>query len=326
MKGLLTPRLSCAAALVAALAGCSSSADSERLVGTLERDRIEIVAEASEPIVSIEVREGQHVALGDVLMRQETDVANARGAQAEAQVAQARQRLAELERGARTETIDEARARLAAAKAAAERDEKDLKRVKELIERRLVAQSQLDQATAARNASEASVREAQAGLTALLRGNRVEDVEEGRAALAAAESARRGIEITDSRLVVRATRAGVVDALPYEVGERPPTGRPVVVMLADTPAFARVYVPEPRRARIRPGMKAEISVDGVEKPLQGVVRWVAHDAAFTPYYALTQRDRSRLSFLAEIEIQDERVRDLPAGVPVEVTILGEDRG
>ncbi len=311
---------------LAMLAACSSGNDEARLVGTLERDRIEIVAEASEPIVAIEVREGQHVALGDVLLRQETEVAAARSAQASAQVAQARQRLAELEKGARTETIDEARARLAAAKATAGRDEKELTRVRELIERRLVAQSQLDQALAARNASAASVREAQASLTALVRGNRIEDVEEGRAALAASESALRAIELADARLVVRATRNGVIDALPYEIGERPPAGSPVVVMLADTPAFARIYVPEPRRARVVPGVKAQVAVDGIEEPLSGVVRWVAHDAAFTPYFALTQRDRSRLSFLAEVEIRDARARDLPSGVPVEVTLEEGDRG
>jgi HlyD family secretion protein len=313
-------------AVLAMLTGCSSDTDEARLVGTLERDRIEIVAEASEPIVTIDVREGQHVSAGDVLLRQETEVAGARSAQAKAEVAQARQRLAELEKGARTETIDEARARLAAAKAAAERDEKELTRVRELIERRLVAQSQLDQALAARTASSASVREAQASLTALVRGNRIEDVEEGRAALVATESALRGIELADARLVVRATRNGVVDALPYEVGERPPAGSPVVILLADTPAFARIYVPEPRRARVVPGVKAQVAVDGIEEPLAGVVRWVAHDAAFTPYFALTQRDRSRLSFLAEVEITDPRARDMPSGVPVEVTLLEGDRG
>jgi HlyD family secretion protein len=311
---------------LAMLTACSSGADEARLVGTLERDRIEIVAEASEPIVAIEVREGQHVTAGDVLLRQETEVAAARSAQASAEVAQARQRLTELEKGARTETIEEARARLAAAKAAAERDEKELARVRELVERRLVAQSQLDQALAARNASQASVREAQASLTALVRGNRIEDVEEGRAALTARESALRGIELADARLVVRATRDGVIDALPYEIGERPPAGSPVVVMLANTPAFARIYVPEPRRARIVPGIKAQVAVDGIEEPLSGVVRWVAHDAAFTPYFALTQRDRSRLSFLAEVEITDARARDLPSGVPVEVTLQDGDRG
>ncbi len=57
-----------------------------------------------------------------------------------------------------------------------------------------------------------------------------------------------------------------------------------------------------------------------------MVRWVAHDAAFTPYFALTQRDRSRLSFLAEVEITDARAQDLPSGVPVEVTLQDGDRG
>jgi HlyD family secretion protein len=94
----------------------------------------------------------------------------------------------------------------------------------------------------------------------------------------------------------------------------------VVVLLADTPAFARVYVPEPRRAVIKPRVQAQIFVDGVEQPLAGFVRWVASDAAFTPYFALTQRDRSRLAFLAEVEVTDPRVRELPAGVPVEVRI------
>jgi len=47
------------------------------------------------------------------------------------------------------------------------------------------------------------------------------------------------------------------------------------------------------------------------------VRWIANEAAFTPYYALTEHDRSRLSYLAEIDVVEEQGR-LPDGVPVEV--------
>jgi HlyD family secretion protein len=309
------------------LAACDGNRDAP-LVGTLERDRIEIVAEEAEPILSLEVREGDHVAKGQVLVKQETEVMAARIAQATAQLEQARQRLMELERGARKETIAEARARVNAARAAADRDEREYVRSEELVKQRLISQSQLDQARAARNASVAALREAQAALAELTNGTRVEQVDQARAAVAALESAKRELEITDSRLVLRATRAGVVDALPYKAGERPPRGTPVVVLLADTPAFARVYVPEPRRASIRPRAQAQIFVDGVEQPLNGFVRWVATEAAFTPYYALTQRDRSRLSFLAEVEVTDDRVRQLPAGVPVEVRIVGVrgDRG
>jgi len=50
------------------------------------------------------------------------------------------------------------------------------------------------------------------------------------------------------------------------------------------------------------------------------VRYVSTDAAFTPYYALNERDRSRLSFLAEVELVEQDAAALPAGMPVEVEI------
>jgi HlyD family secretion protein len=302
-----------------ALTACSRNEDAP-LVGTLERDRIEIIAEEAEPILALDVREGDHVEVGQVLVRQETEVAAARIGQANAQAEEARHKLTELERGARKEDIAAARARVNMAKAGADRDVRELARSEELVKQRLISQSQLDQARAARNTSVASAREAEAALAELLNGTRPEQIDQARAALAAAESAKRELEITDARLVLRASRSGVVEALPYKAGERPPRGTPVVVLLADTPAFARVYVPEPRRAAIKPRVPAQIFVDGVAEPLPGFVRWVASDAAFTPYYALTQRDRSRLTFLAEVEVTDPRARDLPAGVPVQVRI------
>ena len=79
----------------------ASRNDDAPLVGTLERDRIEIIAEEAEPILSLEVREGDHVEAGQVLMRQETGVAAARIAQADAQVEEARHRLDGAASGAR---------------------------------------------------------------------------------------------------------------------------------------------------------------------------------------------------------------------------------
>jgi HlyD family secretion protein len=310
-----------AAAFPLVLAGCSRHDADGPLVGTLERDRIEIVAEESEPILSLDVREGDRVTLGQVLMKQDTGVASARFAQADAQVDEAKHRLTELQTGARREDIAVARARLESAKAQAERDIREFARDEELVKQRLISQSQLDQSRAAKDASAAAEREAGAALAELLNGTRIEQLNQARATVTAAESSRRQLEITDARLVVRATRAGTIDALPYKAGERPPKGSTVAVLLADTPAFARVYVPEPMRARVTPRTRAIIHVDGVEAPLEGFVRWVSSDAAFTPYFALTQRDRSRLAFLAEVQVVDDRANQLPAGVPVEVEIL-----
>lgn len=303
------------------LCACSNSPDEPRLVGTLERDRIEIVAEASEPIVEILVREGERVEAGQRLLRQETDVSAARIAQARAQVIEARQRLTELERGERPEVIREARARVASARAVLVRDERELERVQELIEAKLVAQSQLDMARAARDTSRAALREAEAQLAVLLNGTREEQIAQARAAVEAAEYAERQLALSSARLEVHATRSGVIEALPYEVGERPPAGAPIVIMLADTAAYARVYVPEPRRVKVQPGTPARVYVDGLDEPLEGRVRFVASSASFTPYFALTQRDRSRLTFLAEVEITGEQAASLPAGVPVEVELI-----
>ena len=145
-----------------------------------------------------------------------------------------------------------------------------------------------------------------------------EEIAQARAHLNEARAAIETMKETISRLEIRAPRPGRIESLPYEVGERPPAGAPVVVMLADSAPYARVYIPEPLRARITPGLAARIHVDGIPDAFAGEVRYVANEAAFTPYYALTQRDRSRLAFPAEITLTDSTAADLPSGVPVEV--------
>ena len=97
-------------------------------------------------------------------------------------------------------------------------------------------------------------------------------------------------------------------------------GQPVAILLSGQQAYARVYVPEPIRVRVSTGTQARVYVDGLSEPLSGRVRWIATEAAFTPYFALTERDRGRLSFAAKIDVLDAHTR-LPDGVPVEVELL-----
>jgi len=305
---------------LAVLAGCDRADDREQLLGTLERDRIELVAEAAEPIVELRVREGDRVHAGDVLARQETATSAARLAQADARIAEARERLAELEHGARPEDREAARARVAGAEAQQRHDAQEFARQRDLAARGLTSTAALDAARAARDASDAALRASRASLAELEHGTRPEQLAQAQAALAAAESARLELAVSGDRLEIRATRDGRVEALPYKAGERPPAGAPIVILAADMLPFARVYVPEPLRASVRPGTAAQVFVDGQPAPFTGRVRWVASEASFTPYYALTQRDRSRLTFLAEVDLTDGAAAALPSGVPVQVTL------
>lgn len=324
MNGNLTMR--CGALLLAgvALAGCGPKGNGLEVHGTLERDRLELVAESNERIVEVAVHEGDRVAAGAVLLRQEAGTMQPRLDQARAGVTESERRLEELQHGPRAREIDEARASAAGAQSTYDTDRREFERVKSLVERRLLAESQLDQARARRDASAAARDRAQAQLKLLLEGTRTEQVQQAQAAVARARAALAELETSAGRYEVRAPRAGRIEALPFKLGERPSAGAPVVVVLADGAPYARAYVPEPLRVRFTAGRAVELTVDGVAEPLHGTVRYVSAEAAYTPYYALTQKDRSRLSYLAEVTVDDPRAADLPVGVPVQVRVPAAD--
>jgi HlyD family secretion protein len=312
------------AALLAALvaAGCARKDDAWEVHGTLERDRLELVAESHERIIEVAVREGDRVATDAILVRQEAGTMQPRLDQAKASVDEAERRLAELQSGPRQREIDEARAAVAGAESTLQTETKEYERVRSLVERKLVSASSLDQARSRRDTARSARDQAQARLRLLLEGTRSEQVQQAQAAVARSKAALAELETTASRYVVRAPRDGVVEALPYKLGERPPAGAPVAVMLADGTPYARVYVPEPLRASYTAGARVQLRVDGVQQPLTGTVRYVSAEASFTPYNSLTQKDRTRLSYLAEITVDDPKAADLPSGIPVQVTLGG----
>ncbi len=303
-----------------ALAGCGGDAYDGQILGTLERDRLELVAESNEPIVEIAVREGDAVAAGATLLRQELGSMQARMDQAIAARNVAERRLAELVKGPRAQEIAEARAAVESARSTLETETNEYQRVQDLVGRKLLSQSALDQARARRDSAVGTNKQAAARLNLLLEGTRVEEVEQAEASLKQAQAALVELQTSAARYVVRAPRAGRVEAIPYKLGERPAAGTPLIVMLADGTPYARVYVPEPLRTQFLPGTQARVRVDGREAALNGIVRFVSAEAAFTPYYALTQEDRSRLSYLAEIDLEESAAAEVPTGMPVQVEL------
>jgi HlyD family secretion protein len=116
-----------------ALAACGNDADDGQILGTLERDRLELVAESNEPIVEVLVREGDAVQAGAALLRQELGSMQARLDQAVAARNVADRRLAELVKGPRAQQIVEARAALESARSLMETEACDYQRVHVLV-------------------------------------------------------------------------------------------------------------------------------------------------------------------------------------------------
>ena len=67
------------------------------------------------------------------------------------------------------------------------------------------------------------------------------------------------------------------------------------------------------------GDKLTVQVDGLDQSLEGKVRWISTEPAFTPYYALNQAERANLMYLAEIMLPDTAI-DLPNGIPAQVLL------
>ena len=302
------------------LMACDSQEANQRIVGQLESDRIEITAEVSEPIVERAVIEGQSVDAGHLLITQDTARIESRLAEARANELQARARLDELIRGPRKELIVAAQASVRGAKDELAFRETDLDRAQQVHELNLTSSDLRDRARAARDNAKANLENLQAKLDELLTGTTPEELRQAEEAVNQASARIALLTIDLERHSSIAPVDSIVDALLFEVGERPAIGQPMAILLSGQQPYARIFVPEAIRVHVMPGTSAKIFVDGLEDPLAGRVRWVASEAAFTPYFALTEHDRGRLSFAAKIDILIADTR-LPDGVPVEVELL-----
>jgi HlyD family secretion protein len=188
--------------------------------------------------------------------------------------------------------------------------------MQELVKQKLVAQAEVDRTRAASDSADAQVLAASAALQELERGTRREQIAQGEAATQAATAQTAAQRVLFDKLTLVAPRDGVIDNLPYRLGDQPPVGAPLVIMLAGDAPHARIHVPEALRAGVKVGQAAQVRVAGNDRVWPGIVRMIRSDPTFTPYYALTGQDVSRLSYLAEIQLTTE-ARDLPAGLPLQ---------
>ena len=299
------------------LSACADSDDEDRVVGQLESDRIELTAEFNEPITSRLAIEGQWVESGQELFQQDTQRIESRIAEAEAINLRAKAKLAEIVRGPRKELIDAARAGLSGAEQELVFRRTEHQRAKKILTQQLGSQEQLDRAKAALDAAASQRDASRAKLEELLHGATAEELAQAEQIVneSAARVTTLNVDLARHRTV--APSDSLVDSLLFEPGERPQPGQPMAVLLGGEQPYARVYIPEPLRVQLRPGMRATVYVDGLTDPVPGKIRWIASEPVFTPYFALTERDRGRLSYVAKIDM-DARPDRLPDGIPVEV--------
>ena len=304
--------------IIVILTGCQEEVNNQAL-GTLERDRVLLRATASEIITALPQHEGSRVVKGDLLVQFDTRKQLARVAFAEAEVNKAQAYLLKLTNGERPEDITSAQANVARTQAALIEANQSYKRSSSLLKQQLTSQAIQDSAKANKDKAQAELVVAEENLSKLIAGVRIEDINQAKAALDASIANLSLEEQTLDDLSVIATRSGRLDSLPFNLGERVPISAVIVAIQADNAPYARVYIPEPYMAKLTIGQQMKVRVDGIETAFTGTLRRLSKEPAFTPYYALNQQDRSRLVFLAEIDLGSD-ANNLPTGIPSQVDL------
>lgn len=303
--------------LVLLLVGCSDE-QGEQAMGVVERDRIVLSAPVAEQIAQVNVQEGAHVEAGDLLLQLDDRHAQLLVVQKQASLELAQAQLQQLQTGARSEQIARAQAAVRAAQAQADEANLRYQRISTLYQKKMVTKSDFDEARAYQKSMAAQLAQAEQQQLELQNGTRSEEIVQAQAQVKLAQAALDDAQRTMDDLRLVAPKAGVVDIVPWKQGDRVAMGVQLITLLSDERLYARVYLPATALAKVKPGDQLALQVDGNAQAINGIITNIRSRPAYTPYFALNERDRARLMYLTDIELPKDA--DLAVGMGVEVSL------
>ncbi|MCP3017772.1 HlyD family secretion protein [Cupriavidus basilensis] len=250
--------------------------------GRMEIGRLDVAVKYPGRVIDLPVREGDALAAGAVVARQddaellaqlslataarERAVQAASRAQAEIGGRESRQRLARLEL---TEAV-------------------------KLYQDRQISSVERDRRQLGLDGESAGVTGARAALG------------EANAAIAEADAQIARLKILQDEATIRAPVAGRVEYRVIEVGTVLPAGGRVVSLLNLADMYFTVFLPAGAAGKLAIGDEARIVLDAMkDEPIPARVSFVASEAQFTPKYVETDAERAKLMYRVKLQLAPE---------------------
>jgi HlyD family secretion protein len=306
-------------ALLALLTFGCRHGDQVALNGRVEAYLADLGPRVAGTIASIDVREGQRVKAGDLLVRLTAEDLQAAVDRDAAGLASSQARASMYLAGSRKEDIAQGEARVEDATAALALANDTLTRVRNLNRDRIASQADLDKAVADRDRAAANLALQRKALEALRAGFRVED-----RAGAVADSRRAKAVLDQSRaqtsyLEIRAPFDAVVVHRLREQGSVVSPGQAILTLARLDRLWVRLYLPQPLQAKVSQGMPLQVAtLDG--RVLEGTLDEVASEPEYTPKMVETAEERVNLVYPAKIHLARGWDEGLIPGVAVDVRI------
>jgi len=290
------------------------------VTGTIEATQVDVSVKITGRILVRLVKEGDRVTRGQVLVRLEDSELAADVRRQDAALRSAQATLRDLQKGARPQEIEDARAAVSSAEATRTMTEREYQRSDQLYTKNLIAAQDVDRARQAYEVAKAQERIARERLALLLAGSRPDQIDAARWQVTQAESALAQAQSRLREARVVSPIDGVVLRKNLEAGETANPGVPILTLVNPKDVWLRAYVPETEVGRLKVGDVAALRVDAFpNRVFTGRLIEIASEAEFTPRNVQTKKERVTLVFRIKIQI-DNPDGLLKPGLPADADV------
>jgi RND family efflux transporter MFP subunit len=261
--------------------------------------------------IRFDLREGDAVQPGKTVVAQlkATDHELAL-AEAEAELAKARETALKLKRGLRREEIDEKRAEVQERKTWVDKYAKDLERAKSLRTRDIASASDYDQAESTYQAAKAQYERVGQSLRVAELGARQEDVAAAEAEVQRIQAKIQRLRADVQRTTIQSPVPGFITRRYTEVGQWLERGGKVADIVDLRTVLVRIPIHEKDIGRLQVGDTATILLDAFpERPFTGTVKHI-----------IPQADAASRTFPVKIEVANTPDSALKAGMSARVRL------
>lgn len=305
------------------LTGCTKKEDDGVITstGTIESVNVTVSSKVSGQIKSINIKEGDKVKAGDLLLTIDHDLLDIQLRQAQSGVDLAQAQFNLVKNGAtkndiriQGDLVEQARVNLDAAKL-----EKD--RAENLLKENSITRQQYDNAVSRYDLAATQYKTAQDNLTKIKNISRPEDIESARANLNKAISAYDLLKKNIEDCSVYAPVNGIISKKFVEQGEiiNPQSS---LLKISDLETVnLMIYVSETELGKVKLNETADVTVDSYkDKVYKGKVIFISPEAEFTPKNIQTKDERTKLVFGVKLEIANPQF-DLKPGMPADAKLF-----
>lgn len=299
--------------------------------GTIETTQAKLSFQVPGRVASVNVQEGQAVTKNQVIAMLDRAEFESRYEQAKANLDRAQKVKQQLETALEISKktlpaeVSRAKAGVQSARASLADAGKNYRRFEELFRQDVVTEKERDTLKLHSDVAKSRLAENESVLR-LAEGNLAridaarDDIATAVAQIDVARASLNQASIQMEYTQLKSPLDGVVTSRNIEPGETVNVGREVITISDLHRVDLKIFVDETAIGRVKPGQKAEVSVDTFPgKVYNGTISFVSPEGEFTPKIIQTQKERVKLVYLVKVSIPNPDY-ELKAGMPADARL------